>query len=519
MSEDLSSSVKSSQMAENLTDTAPVGPHFIPDENEFPFGYPASICQGTPEPKYLCCGCHNVLKKAQQTLCGHRYCAACLSWILRISKNPICSRCQEENPQTVGDESFLSEEKAFIDAAINKEISELSVHCVISGCGWTGLMKNFETHVCGGVSLKDHKQTMPKIDTEEKDSLVPAEVQDRCPFADIGCSFKGGQERVKEHEASSLSDHLRLLLELAIRGKAQWGPSRGPGASGHRHAALPEPKATERNLSDLQLQGAVEVNGDLEADYFHAASSDSEEELVLQRFMKEKLLAELEEKLRVFENIVTVLNKEVEASHLAIAASVYQSGLTQDLILSLEQRVVDLQQTLTQKDLALTKLEQTLHLLEEASYDGVYLWKITNFTRRCHESACGRTVSLFSPAFYTARYGYKLCLRIYLNGDGMGKGTHLSLFIVVMKGKYDALLEWPFRNKVTFMLLDQNNREHVTDSFHPDLTSGSFQKPQGESNIASGRPMFFPLNKLQSSKHAYVKDDTLFLKCVIETNS
>lgn len=51
-------------------------------------------------------------------------------------------------------------------------------------------------------------------------------------------------------------------------------------------------------------------------------------------------------------------------------------------------------------------------------------------------------------AFYTAKYGYKVCLRVYLNGDGTGKGTHVSLFFVVMKGDYDALLPWPFRHKV-----------------------------------------------------------------------
>lgn len=51
-------------------------------------------------------------------------------------------------------------------------------------------------------------------------------------------------------------------------------------------------------------------------------------------------------------------------------------------------------------------------------------------------------------AFYTSRYGYKMCLRIYLNGDGTGRGTHLSLFFVVMRGPHDALLRWPFNQKV-----------------------------------------------------------------------
>jgi TNF receptor-associated factor 2 len=62
--------------------------------------------------------------------------------------------------------------------------------------------------------------------------------------------------------------------------------------------------------------------------------------------------------------------------------------------------------------------------------------------------ACLYPPSPTSPAFYTSRYGYKMCLRVYLNGDGTGRGTHLSLFFVVMKGPNDALLRWPFNQKV-----------------------------------------------------------------------
>ena len=61
-----------------------------------------------------------------------------------------------------------------------------------------------------------------------------------------------------------------------------------------------------------------------------------------------------------------------------------------------------------------------------------------------------------------------MCARIYLKGDGMGKGTHRSLFFVIMRGEYDAILPWPFRQKVTFMLLDQDNSElkHATFLSH-----------------------------------------------------
>ena len=50
-------------------------------------------------------------------------------------------------------------------------------------------------------------------------------------------------------------------------------------------------------------------------------------------------------------------------------------------------------------------------------------------------------------------FEYKMCLRLYLNGDGSGKGTHLSFFLTIMRGEYNALSSWPFQHVVTLMLL------------------------------------------------------------------
>ena len=62
---------------------------------------------------------------------------------------------------------------------------------------------------------------------------------------------------------------------------------------------------------------------------------------------------------------------------------------------------------------------------------------------------CVRALAcVYHPAYYTSKYGYKMCLRIYLNGDGTGRSSHLSLFFVVMRGLSDALLKWPFNQKV-----------------------------------------------------------------------
>ena len=148
--------------------------------------------------------------------------------------------------------------------------------------------------------------------------------------------------------------------------------------------------------------------------------------------------------------------------------------------------------------------------LESATYSGTLVWAISNFTKKRHDSIVGKNVSFYSPYFYTGPYGYKMRLRVYLNGDGMGKGSHISLFFVVCQGKYDALLPWPFKRTVTLTILDQNRVKDVTDSFKPDQASSSFQRPKNPMNIASGCPLFMPLSLLDTQ--AYVKDDTLYIK-------
>ena len=38
-----------------------------------------------------------------------------------------------------------------------------------------------------------------------------------------------------------------------------------------------------------------------------------------------------------------------------------------------------------------------------------------------------------APSLSSASMGYKMCTHAYINGDGIGKRTHLSLFFVLIK--------------------------------------------------------------------------------------
>ena len=149
----------------------------------------------------------------------------------------------------------------------------------------------------------------------------------------------------------------------------------------------------------------------------------------------------------------------------------------------------------------------------------IYVWKVNELGRRYREARTGKTTSLNSHPFYTSNHGYKLCLRAYLYGDGSGKGTHISLFIVLMKSEYDDILSWPFRHRVTLYLINQDNplsaEAAIMRKFVPNPESSSFQKPKDTFNIASGFPEFAELSVMNDS--SFVKNDTIYFRVKLDS--
>ena len=181
---------------------------------------------------------------------------------------------------------------------------------------------------------------------------------------------------------------------------------------------------------------------------------------------------------------------------------------------SCERRLDRTEHQLALHEIQLSEQDLQIQMLEATSYDGVYLWKIDQYSGRFQEALSGKTLSIYSPPFYVGRFGYKVCARLYPNGDGMGKGTHMSMFFVIMRGEYDALLPWPFIQKVHFKLLDQDRIRDAYDAFRPDPQSSSFKRPTSDMNIASGCPTFISHTELR--RGGYVRNDTMFVKITVD---
>ena len=106
---------------------------------------------------------------------------------------------------------------------------------------------------------------------------------------------------------------------------------------------------------------------------------------------------------------------------------------------------------------------------------------MTNFER--HKTDSDRW---FSLPLYTHPQGYKMCLSVYANGCGKGKGTHVSVFAYLMRGEFDDQLKWPFQDHVTVAMLNQLEDNHHTTRTIP-FTKTSDNKIIGrEERVASG---------------------------------
>ena len=180
--------------------------------------------------------------------------------------------------------------------------------------------------------------------------------------------------------------------------------------------------------------------------------------------------------------------------------------------------VQTVQESVTRHAVLMEEVKLRQDILDVKTTNGVFIWKIPEIARRYADAQQRRTLSLYSPPFHASPHGYRMCIRAYLNGDGSGKGTHISVFFVLMKSEHDDLLSWPFKSPVTFQLLNlSGSGSNVTETFMPDLQSPSFQQPRSEMNIASGFPRFAKQSVLKDPN--YTKGDAIFIRCKIDLSS
>ncbi|XP_053514550.1 TNF receptor-associated factor 5 isoform X3 [Artibeus jamaicensis] len=487
------------------------------------------------EERYKCAFCHSVLHNPHQTGCGHRFCQHCVLSLRELSAVPLCPV----------DKEVIKPQEVFKDNCCKREVLNLYVYCKNApGCNAKIILGRFQDHLqqclfqvvpcsnenCGQPilrkHLKEHLSAYCQFREERclycKKDVVVINLQNHeenlCPKYPVSCPNKclqtiprteGKRGNLQQHERSALQDHLLLVLEKNVQLEEQISDL---------HKSLEQ--------KESKIQQLVETVNTFEKEFKQFAQLFGKNGSFLSNI---QVLAShidksswLEAQVRHLLQMATQQQNNFDLKTLMEVIDTVKQKIT--LLESNDQRLVVLEGETNKHDAhinshkaQLNRNEERFKLLEGACYNGKLIWKVTDYRMKKREALDGHTVSIFSQPFYTSRCGYRLCARAYLNGDGTGKGTHLSLYFVVMRGEFDSLLQWPFRQRVTLMLLDQSGKKnHIVETFKADPNSSSFKRPDGEMNIASGCPRFVPHSTLENAKNTYIKDDTVFLKVAVD---
>ena len=175
----------------------------------------------------------------------------------------------------------------------------------------------------------------------------------------------------------------------------------------------------------------------------------------------------------------------------------------------------ELKQRISNTEKSTADIDLKINLLENKTKNGEIISKIDKIDWRMAQARMGKLVALHSAPCYTEQYQYKYCIRLYLNGDGLGRISHISIYFVLMKSEYDPLLQWPMYKKIKFELINQeDNADNVVESIITNPRSPCFQRPFKSMNEASGIPMFVSMEKFLTG--GFVRDDCAYFKTIVK---
>jgi len=432
-------------------------------------GYKVSLC-GDVQDTLLCPFCKLLMRNPVQTFRGELACEYCYVQAQKkdTGKCPI-------------DGEPIQLNQVFQDKYKTREILQLRCFCSNknSGCKWQGTLSLTNEHERGCKYKLVHCYMCNKKEIHLSDVNSHLEVcsvlltEGTCIYP--GCVYNIKSVADLQHHLatdvivhsilttstiSNIREHVSIQLELHTKSQTERG------------------ERLQMQVNDLQ----------------HQITSMKNNMLPLQ--------TKYEETISTLQQTVAGLEKRFNSSETLLTANnatTTPATKTDNLSTSIE---------LLNQNISDLNLRQQLY--ENTSYNGRLVWKIDDIAKRLDNAITGKISALHSAPTFTELYGYKFCGRLYLNGVGVGRCTHVSLFFVLMKSEYDNLLMWPFYKMITMRLINQVDRkEDIIESFKSNINSSSFMQPKKDMNIASGCPLF--IDKEKFFNNGFIKDDTVFI--------
>lgn len=185
--------------------------------------------------------------------------------------------------------------------------------------------------------------------------------------------------------------------------------------------------------------------------------------------------------------------------------------------LHLANTVLKLQDEVKELSLALTQQKERYKAVTDTLYPcaGQFTWRLEDIQEKVRQAQAGDSLEsvTYSPAFFSREAGYKLCLCVYPAGDN--NQGFLSVYFVVMRGPYDAILQWPFQKQIHLSLLSCKGGHNIFKDIQPDPHLHYFHRPENSQNVGYGYPRFISLQRLLARDSEYLENGCIFIRCII----
>lgn len=226
---------------------------------------------------------------------------------------------------------------------------------------------------------------------------------------------------------------------------------------------------------------------------------------------------ELDDKLHLHMSLDAIVALQDRATGQEDSATRLQDTVArlQNTVAGLQNTMAGLQNTVAGLQAENTSLQGALDYTALQLHMAVHSNASVTFEMSNYQKRKAGNEVFRSSTFYSHLRGYHMLLQVDVGGSASGKGTHLSVYTVWVRGKHDAQLKWPFVGKLTFTLLNQlecNNHYscavHITASHNSQL------------GVNWGFPRFIRHSKLAQGpvvdNTQYLKDDKLYIRVSVE---
>ncbi|KAH9365160.1 hypothetical protein HPB48_021626 [Haemaphysalis longicornis] len=139
-------------------------------------------------------------------------------------------------------------------------------------------------------------------------------------------------------------------------------------------------------------------------------------------------------------------------------------------------------------------------------------WRVENFSKLKEQMLGGKAKYFYNDNFYVGSHGYKMHLGATLADNSKGK-VCLIVYTHITRNPYDRTLQWPYRRRSTFVVVDQKTNCHhkVAEMVPQELgrkQKHCFQRIKSGPNEGIG---FTALISLEDSEKAYLMKDSLIV--------